>query len=761
MTNRLLAGLCAALLLLPATAFAQAAGGDDWEGFKPAASGTAPAPATGTPPPPPPTAPAPANTTAPASTTSAKPTSTSTAPASTAATTSSTSAASTNPATAPMTTLAPLDNKEPAPKLVSTKETVQPGSEPHDPSTLHNSLTDPANLRDAAGENGQVGVLHVSSAHFGRAGMLHLSASGQYFRSNDFPVLDASDTRTAGVFAGGYNFTNWLQAYVNYTVAANTNTKSAPHLIQDQGDAQVGLAAGYEVYKGLSLGLDARLLLSPGTGNQDVSRSVFGFAPTALVTYDFHALSPQVPLRAHVNLGVVLDKTTSFSNGHTLTAAEEFALQTQKYNRFQISGALEAGLPVATPYIEYTGFIPLGASDLIAPDNTSVSTGEAFNESLGLGVRVTAVQDLTINAAVDLGLARTVAYGIPATMPWNLLFGVTYTVDPFGTGSNKVVEKTYEKQAPAALAAAPAPTTGRVEGTALDGVTGKPISGVLVAFLDHDLPPVATDANRGHFQSYELAPGAVKLNVQHEGYQPATADATVEAGKVSSVEVRLMPEAKPVAAAMGNLIVKVTARKKPVAAKVTATAGTGAPIDIPPNAPATALPAGHYTITVLADGFDAQSKEVDVAAEKTGTESFSLKAAKAPAADGVAAPKKPMVVVIKNKIVIKQQVHFATNKAVILRDSYTLLDQVADAIKTNGLKHVVVEGHTDNVGAKDANLKLSQDRAAAVRAYLLKKGIGEDALEAKGFGDSKPIAPNMTAKGREMNRRVEFTITEK
>ena len=660
----------------------------------------------------------------------------------------------------PMTTLSPLTGNEAAPKLVSTKETVQPGTEPHDPSTLHNSLTDPANLRDAASEGGMVGVLHVQSAHFGRAGMLHLSAGGQYFRSNDFPVLDASDTRTAGVFAGGYNFTDWLQAYVNYTVAANTNTKSAPHLIQDQGDADVGLAGGYEVTKGLSLGLDLRALLSPGTGNQDVSKSVFGFAPTALVTYDFHALSPQVPLRAHLNLGVVLDQTTSFGNGHTLTAAEEFALQTQKYNRFQISGAIEAGLPVVTPFVEYVGFIPLGASDLIAPDNTPVSTGQAFNETLGLGVRVTAVQDLTINAAVDLGLASTVAYGIPATMPWNLLFGLTYTVDPFGTGSSKVVEKTYEKSMPAAVAAAPV-TTGRVEGTALDGITGKPISGVLVAFVDHDLPPVATDANRGHFQSYELQPGQVKLAVQHDGYQPATADATVEAGKVSSVEVRLMPEAKPVATAMGNVIVKVTARKKPVAAKVTATAGTGALIDIPPNAPATALPVGHYTISVLADGFDPQSKEVDITAEKPATASFSLKAAKAAAPEGVAAPKKQLVVIVKNKLVIKQQVHFATNKAVILRDSYALLDQVAEAIKSNGIKHVVVEGHTDNVGAKDVNLKLSQDRANAVKAYLVKKGIPDDALDAKGFGDTKPIAPNMTAKGRELNRRVEFTITEK
>jgi outer membrane protein OmpA-like peptidoglycan-associated protein len=122
---------------------------------------------------------------------------------------------------------------------------------------------------------------------------------------------------------------------------------------------------------------------------------------------------------------------------------------------------------------------------------------------------------------------------------------------------------------------------------------------------------------------------------------------------------------------------------------------------------------------------------------------------------------KPMVVIIKNKIVIKQQVHFAKNKATILKDSYALLDQVADAIKSNDIKKIEIGGHTDNQGDKDANLKLSQDRAASVRTYLVKSGIEEDRLTSQGYGDTKPIAPNMTAKGRELNRRVEFNILQK
>lgn len=746
MTNRLFAGLLGALLLLPTAASAQ----EDWESFKPAPQEPGPQPETQKTPQPapqptpaaqPPSKPAPAPQPTPAAQPAPKPAPTAAAP-------------STQPAPS-------AAQPEGEATLVSTKESMEGEVVDHSPSTLHFSAGDPRNMRDAAGEGGAVGVLHVGSAHFGRGGLLHVTADGEYFRSSNFPVLGAQDTRSSGVFALGYNFTDWLQGYASYTVTANTNTRSAPHLIQDQGDASLGLAVGKDVAKGLSLGLDLRALLSPGTGNQDVSRSAFGFYPRGLATYDFHALSPTLPLRAHFNVGVLLDKTSKFASGHTLTAAEEFALAANGYNDLTLGAALEAPLPIATPFVEYNGYIPLGAKNLVAPDTTHVSVGASMQQALGLGLKITAIQDLTLNAAVDLGLARTVAYGIPATMPWNFIFGATYTVDPFGQTRTKIVDRTYERKT-AAPALAAAPSTGRVQGVAIDASTGKPIPGVLVAIADRDLPPVATDASAGRFLSYDLPPGQVKLQAQHAGYVPAMADATVEAGKTSDVEVKLVPEAKPAETKRGSLTVKVLAKRKPIAgAKVTATPPGGAPVDVAANGAATKLPEGHYTLSASADGFEPASKEIDLAAAKPLAERFDLKPVAPAAGAEPVAPKKQLVVIVKNKVVIKQQVHFATNKAVILRDSFGLLDQVAQAIKDNNLKKVVVEGHTDNVGPKDANLKLSQDRANAVRAFLIKRGVSADVLEAKGYGDTKPIAPNMTAKGRELNRRVEFTIEEK
>jgi outer membrane protein OmpA-like peptidoglycan-associated protein len=75
-----------------------------------------------------------------------------------------------------------------------------------------------------------------------------------------------------------------------------------------------------------------------------------------------------------------------------------------------------------------------------------------------------------------------------------------------------------------------------------------------------------------------------------------------------------------------------------------------------------------------------------------------------------------------------------------------------------GLK-IAVEGHTDSIGADDYNMKLSENRAGAVRSYLVSQGVGSDAVTAQGFGKTRPVADNGTAAGRQQNRRVELVVS--
>jgi OOP family OmpA-OmpF porin len=120
--------------------------------------------------------------------------------------------------------------------------------------------------------------------------------------------------------------------------------------------------------------------------------------------------------------------------------------------------------------------------------------------------------------------------------------------------------------------------------------------------------------------------------------------------------------------------------------------------------------------------------------------------------------KYSLVEVKKDLIAIRQQVRFATAKWKVLPDSYALLDQVAQVLRDYPAMKVSIEGHTDTVGAEAMNMKLSQARADEVRAYLVRKGIAPERLEAIGHGPTRPIASNKTEVGRAKNRRTEFRI---
>jgi len=95
------------------------------------------------------------------------------------------------------------------------------------------------------------------------------------------------------------------------------------------------------------------------------------------------------------------------------------------------------------------------------------------------------------------------------------------------------------------------------------------------------------------------------------------------------------------------------------------------------------------------------------------------------------------------------------NSAVVKPEYYPEIEKLAEYLKEHPDVKVIIEGHTDSTGPADYNLKLSQKRAEAVRKILIEKyGISPDRVIAKGYGETRPIAPNDTPEGRAKNRRV-------
>jgi outer membrane protein OmpA-like peptidoglycan-associated protein len=119
-------------------------------------------------------------------------------------------------------------------------------------------------------------------------------------------------------------------------------------------------------------------------------------------------------------------------------------------------------------------------------------------------------------------------------------------------------------------------------------------------------------------------------------------------------------------------------------------------------------------------------------------------------------PKDDVVIVSVGEKIVLEGVNFETAKTTLLPGAKKILDQVASGLQAYPTAEVAIYGHTDNVGGAKYNMKLSQGRADAVKAYLVTKGVNAARITTKGYGYTKPVADNSTPEGRAKNRRIEF-----
>jgi len=160
------------------------------------------------------------------------------------------------------------------------------------------------------------------------------------------------------------------------------------------------------------------------------------------------------------------------------------------------------------------------------------------------------------------------------------------------------------------------------------------------------------------------------------------------------------------------------------------------------------LPGGNWDVQVEAEGFQPLRQDVMV----HGGEEVVV----------VAVMHPILVELTRERIEIKDSVYFETAKAAIKPESYPLLDQIATILHDHPeIRRVRIEGHTDSRGDDAYNLRLSQDRASAVRVYLVSKGIAAKRLSAIGYGETRPLDHRDVEAAWSQNRRVDFWIEER
>ncbi|MGI9541740.1 MAG: OmpA family protein, partial [Cyclobacteriaceae bacterium] len=105
-----------------------------------------------------------------------------------------------------------------------------------------------------------------------------------------------------------------------------------------------------------------------------------------------------------------------------------------------------------------------------------------------------------------------------------------------------------------------------------------------------------------------------------------------------------------------------------------------------------------------------------------------------------------------------ENLEFASSKDILTVSSLIKLEGLAELLIQKINYRLLIQGHTDNLGGAANNLKLSQDRAEAVKRYLVSKGVAAVRITTEGYGEARPIASNVSADGRQKNRRVELKV---
>ena len=121
----------------------------------------------------------------------------------------------------------------------------------------------------------------------------------------------------------------------------------------------------------------------------------------------------------------------------------------------------------------------------------------------------------------------------------------------------------------------------------------------------------------------------------------------------------------------------------------------------------------------------------------------------------------PLEPITEGRTVVLKNVFFDTDSFTLKDASRIELDKVVAFLEENPSLRVEISGHTDNTGAAGYNMDLSGKRAGEVVEYIVGKGIDRERLEARGYGDTQPVATNDTEEGRQRNRRVEIKIAPK
>jgi OOP family OmpA-OmpF porin len=611
----------------------------------------------------------------------------------------------------------------------------------------------------------------------------------EFFVLEDY-LYDGDKNRFANTsFALSVTPIKYLELSAAVTTRSNRNSRGEPKSLFAVGDLYFDIKSWGEPTRGLSVGGDVLIAFRSGPNNPGIDAAGTSVGLRANLGLDFRKLtSREAPLILRGNFGYLFDNSAKMvepvedqrlenlqDQGIALPAADEYrhlarrderlAFGINRVDVFRLALGLEVPLapherfaihPIAEwqldipinrqgfdcPYVTGPGGGKLGGTDSCLADE-GVDT---WPQRITAGLRMyPGLPGLSVLLAADLGVGGTTNFvqELAPTTPYRVVLGAGWTAD-LQPPPPKVVVKQVEVPIPAGV------PLGRIRGSIVEqGEQGVVVPNAKVAFPGREFSTLLTGAD-GTFLSYAFPPGQVQLEIEAEGYEPGNCAATIqpEGGDVALVcALAALPRV-----GSANLQV-LDANGAPLAGvNVVVTGGIGGITDVEGRLRLKDLRPGELSARIEHPGYLISVTSFSVKAREESSVTIQL----------LPVPKTASVKLQGAKITVKGTIFFAPNTAVIEARSTALLTEIANLlIQHPELLQVEVQGHTDDTGSEARNAALSEDRAAAVKDWLGKAGVERDRLMAKGYGATKPLAPNVTEQNRARNRRVEFVVLQR
>lgn len=616
---------------------------------------------------------------------------------------------------------------------------------------------------------GPTGGIRIFDAASGEKGTFRLALQTDFFIIRDYFV----EGDRAHAFSGNLSLSitpaKFLEVFASAEVTSAWDDSNDPLLIQRIADLYLGLKGFHRVKPWVAVGGDFELLFPGGVGDANATFRATSFGLRANLSMDFREhVKRESPIIWRFNARYWFDNTANLTEGiedqrfdalggivprrfetrHLLTAFERFAYGVNRVDTVRLATGLEVPLEVRKvglrPVLEWQWDIPVnrqGYTCLVSnepgDDGCLDQQGaKAWPMLLTVGMRILSPpKGLSFTVGADIGLTgtRTFVRELAPNVPYAVILGIGYAFDP-------------RRSEPSPVAASPAEELGRVEGRIVEQRSGAPIAGATVAVVGETASAQVTD-DFGRFATYALPVGEATLELSHPDYASAQCPVSVPSEPECMLE-RIVVD--------GSLrIVTVDKSSDPVAQVVVKVRGPSEHLLTSDRAGAIvveSLPPGAYTAYIDDPAYLVSVRDFDVGErERTEVQLRILRK-----------PSRPRVIVKETEIVLRRQISFATGSDEILPNSELLLLEIADALLRNpAIRLIEIQGHTDNRGDPKLNMNLSQRRAESVKRWLVQHGVEAERLTAKGFGATRPVAPNITAYNRSRNRRVQFKIVQR